>query len=225
MATIGLKYVYAAPYESYNAATKKPVYGKGFWVGNAIQADETVNFGNNPLYADNRKTNDDTDFTDGTLTLGIAEFGNRSEDTLKIRAALTGEAYHEATKDGPASISLGEERTDNYVGIGYVKTGKYPDTGERFYRVTWYNRVVFKPGSESATTKGSSTTWQTPSIEGDIYAVPGMAGSENIRKIMNFGTEEAALEALKKLANYTEEADEGAAESGGSEEGSYDDAI
>lgn len=207
MALIGLRYCYAAPIEKLNTNGSEPTYGNGVHVGHMMTADETVNFGDNPLYADDRVVNNDTDFTDGTLTLGIDEFGETKSNQLKIRALLTGETYVAGSGDAPNEINLGEVRTDTYVGIGFVKSGKYPDDTERYYEVTWYYRVKFKPGSESATTRGNSTTWQGKTLEGKIYTVPEMNSSGNIRKKMIFDTEEAALAKLKELANYTEGAE------------------
>lgn len=206
MALIGLRYCYAAPIEELKTDGSAPTYGTGVHVGRMMTADETVNFGDNPLHADDRVVNNDTDFTDGTLTLGIDEFGKTKSDQLKIRALLTGEKYVAGSGDAPNEINLGEVRTDTYVGIGFVKSGKYPDDTGRYYEVTWYHRVKFKPGSESATTRGNSTTWQGKTLEGEIYTVPGMSSDKNIRQKMIFDTEEAALAKLKELANYTEDA-------------------
>lgn len=209
MALIGLRYCYAAPIKTLNTDGTAPTYGEGVHVGRMMTADETVNFGDNPLYADDRVVNNDTDFTDGTLTLGIDEFGKTKSDQLEIRAMLTGEKYVPGKEKEPNEINLGEVRTDTYVGIGFIKSGKYPDDTGRYYELTWYHRVKFKPGSESASTRGNSTTWQGKTLEGEIYTVPGMDSSKNIRSKMIFDDEAAALEKLKELANYTDAAESG----------------
>lgn len=207
MAHIGLRYCYAAPVEELIGGGNPPTYGKGFHVGRMINADETVNFGNNPLYADDRMVNNNTDFVDGTLTLVVDEFGDKKTDMLEIRSKLTGEAYEAGEGDLLGTIGLGEIRNETPVGIGFVKSGEAPDGGGKYYVMTWYHRVIFKPGSESATTRGNSITWQTPTIEGDIYTIPEMDPKNNIRFKEAYATEAAALKRLKELANYTEDAE------------------
>lgn len=208
MALIGLRHCYATQITELKTDGSEPVYGAGFHVGRMMTADETVNFGDTPLYADDRMVNNFTDFTDGTLTVGVDEFGDRKTDMAEIRSKLTGETYTPASGDDPATVSLGEVRNETPVGIGFVKTGAAPDNGGSYFVLTWYYRVAFKPGSESTTTRGSSFSWQGQTLEGDIYTVPGMPSGKNIRKKLYFDTEEEALAKLKELAHYTEGAAE-----------------
>lgn len=206
MAKTGLLHPVAAKIKS-EVYGQLPTYDEGVIIGRAITVDMVLNYGNNPFYADNREVNNDTDFVDGTLTVAVDEFGKNSNDSFKVENYLLGGKLEEATDGKNAVLHSGGEVNSPYVGFGYMKSGQYPDSTERYYEAVWLHRVRFTPTGESSSTKAGSTTWSNPSITGRIYVVAGVSGGENLMKKERFATEKEAVEWLDGLAGVAAEAD------------------
>lgn len=165
MAKIGLKYPVAAVIKSESSAAL-PTYDKGFVVGKAISCEKSIESNNNPLYADDAIAENDTSFSSGTLTLGVADFGSDNEEGIEIQAKLLG---HEIVTEDSGKI-IRKKSNDNSpnVGFGYYKTKKINNV--QCYEATILYKVKFQLPSESANTKGENVEWQTPEITGNIMA-------------------------------------------------------
>ena len=193
MAKIGLYYpVYAKiEKEEYGVA---PTYGTGDVIGKAITAEKTINFNDNPLYADGTIAENDRSFSDGSIKFGVADIG------LKTTADLLGAKYTEKTETEPEKIIRAGGNIAPYCGVGYYKKGV--DNNIPYYEGTWLLKTQFSPFGESAKTKEKSIEWQTPEIEGSIMIVDGYeegAYEETVR----FATETEVREWLNTKANIT----------------------
>ena len=168
MAKIGLKFAVASPITGY---TKEgmPIYGTGFIVGKAISAEISIECNDNPLYADDAMAENDTSFANGTLKLGVADFGSDYLDGLQVQAKMLGHKIVDGN-----TILRGALDIAPYLGFGILKTKK--QNNKKYYEATWLYKSVYKVPSESANTKGKSIEWQTSEIEGNILAVEGYEG-------------------------------------------------
>lgn len=202
MAQIGLKYVVAAKYTDPAASGSRPTYADGFVVGKAIEANRSINSNNNPLYADNVQTETDVSFSDGTLTLNIADFGTQASDRLKVQSKLLGSSLSEADSSGdtPAILTRGGLDTVPYMGVGYVKTGV--SNNVKYYEVVWLLKVQFAVPTDDGKTKQKSIQWNTPSIVGTISCVEGYK-NDAYEEIAQFATEKEAIDYVNSLAGIT----------------------
>ena len=145
MAKIGLKY---------------PVYktaaGVGGVIGKAIQGDVSIELNNVSLYADDALAEEDKSFKSGKITLGVDEL------TDSVQVAFLG---HTADVSGEMTANVADVLP--YIGIGFY--GKKMVSGVTKYRALWFPKVQFAEPADSNKTKGESTEFATPSIEGTIF--------------------------------------------------------
>lgn len=163
MAKTGVLRPYFAKY-NYNAETGAVTYSDGGILGKvidySISCEKTED---NKLYADNEVAEIDRGkFKSGTYKLGTSHL---SQEVSKI---ILGAKEVEYTK---GSLSVTEIVYDDDaepvpLGIGVVETHRI--NGSDKYRAVIALKVVFNVPEESATTKGETIEWQTPSIEGTI---------------------------------------------------------
>lgn len=198
MATIGLIHPVASAITEENYGYT-PTYGTGFRVGKAVQADISIDTSDNALYGDDAIAEDDSNFTSGTLTLGVTDFGMTADDNLNVQAALLGNTV--TTENGVKVLRSGANDVAPYVGFGFFKTKQI--NNDRYYEATWLYKVKFREPSESATTKGKQIQWQTPSITGNIMIVEGMSKDTWKDKAL-FTTEGQAITWLHTHANISD---------------------
>lgn len=173
MAKIGLKYPVAAIITAEPAGAE-PTYGTGFVIGKAVSANKSITSNDNPLYGDDAIAENDTSFSEGTIELGVTDFGTDTEDTLEIQARLLGHTIvNEGDVSDPIKV-IKKKASDNapYVGLGYYKTKKLNNV--QMYEATLLYKVKFQLPSEETTTKGQNIEWQTPSITGRITTLPNI---------------------------------------------------
>lgn len=201
MARIGLNYLVAAPIPTAPAYGSLPTYGAGFIVGRAIEANISISMNDNNLHADNRVVNVDKSFANGTITLGVDEFGSGTEQTqAEVEETLTGGKIVE--ENGERYLDFGESPKLNTVGLGWIVPGRYPDTEQKYFETVWYRQVTFGgTGDENAQTKGDNISWNTPTIDGVIKPVAGVNSETNIRRKARFDTEAEAIVWLNTIAN------------------------
>lgn len=198
MAHIGMKYPVAAPWN------EDGTYGEGFVVGMAIKFSGTPNKNDNTLYADDGVAETDKSIKDYGVSL------NTDDITLKIHADLMGHTYIPASKpdegeDGeqiPESMNVGSEDVAPYVGLGFYKRRRKNNV-TTFTAICLY-KTQFSEPNEEAETKGDSTNFQTPTIEGTAYPTPVKEGEDEkmmIGKKLTFAKESDARAWLNKMAN------------------------
>ena len=140
------------------AGVKKP--------GKAISCNLEVTNNSATLYADDGLVESDTSFQSGTVTMNI------DDDEQKTMAELLG---HTVTEDGQITRKVDDAAP--YVGLGHVVTkmvgGKYK------YKVEFLYKVKFSEPNQENTTKGESTEFATPEIEGMVSALKNGKWSES----------------------------------------------
>lgn len=200
MAKIGLKYPVAAPITA-EPENSLPTYGEGFVIGKAISANKDITSNDNPLYGDDAVAENDTSFSEGTLTLGVTDFGTSVSDSLEIQAKLLGHTIVTEGESPNQQKIIRKKAGDNapYLGVGFYKTKKINNI--LMYECTWLYKVQFQLPSESTNTKGQSIEWQTPEIAGRIME---LASNEGIYEdTVLFDSESACRTWLNEKANIS----------------------
>ena len=197
MAKIGLRHLVGAEIDTQEIGVA-PTYKTGFKVGKSISADLSIEVADNPLYADDGIAETDKSFTGGTLTLGIADYGNSTEDRQEAQQKLLGQRIIEV---GGVNVlrSSGQDAAPN-VGIGYIRETMQNKITS--YEAVWLYKVQFGAPSESATTKGQTIEWQTPEIEGTIMVVEDF-DKDTYRDKATFNTLAEAITWVEGMANMS----------------------
>ena len=190
MAFLGMKHVVFAPIAGANQ-DGMPTYGKGFLVGRAMTANQTIESADSPLYADDIVAERMAGFTSGTISVGVDDVALEVQRKWLGSTVKTMEGV-EVTVDSGANMSP-------EGGFGYLRIGQKNNV--RFVRAIFLLRTQFSLPSEEAQTKGGGVEWQTPTIEGAIMTVEG---TEDYRFTAQFETEADARAWLNKLANVEE---------------------
>ena len=128
----------------------------------------------------------------GTITLGIDE-----DDDAKM-AALLGQTSKEINIEGETGAKEYVQKADDTPvpqGFGHIVPKMV--SGSRKYKVEFFPKVLFKPYSVDAKTKGDSLEFTTPSIEGTV--MPLEDGTWEIHA--TFEKEESAKTYLDSLFN------------------------
>lgn len=185
MALVGLKYIVAAPLSEESDTNN--TYGSGFVVGKAVTANVSVTTAGATLYADDALAEQDDSVTGGDLDLVTSDI---SDD---VQTKLLGHTKDE--ESGEITANINDVAVRHGVGF-YAK--KMVD-GTVKYRAIWITKVQFSEPSENLQTKGSNTSFVTPTLPGAIM-VPS---NGNWKKEQTFGTESEAVSYLNQKANIT----------------------
>jgi phi13 family phage major tail protein len=195
MAYIGLKYPVFAPISSETPGSV-PAYGQGKVVGMAIEANVSIELGDNPLFGDDVIAESDKSFVSGSITIGVDDIGKEVYLAWFGGETQTGDGGVEEIVDGAGIPSpLG--------GFGYYRVRR--KNGVRSIRAFWYYKTQWGVPSEEAQTKGEQIEWQTPSVEGSIMTLDDEKASW--RKWADFTSEADAKAWLNEMANIGEPAD------------------
>lgn len=194
MAHIGMKYPVAAPWKEGNT------YDAGYVVGKAISFTGTPNKNDTTLYADDGAAETDLSVRDWGTSLSTDDL------SLKVQADLLGHTYKEAAGMGdaatPEEIEIGTDDVAPYVGMGFYKRRRKNNITS--FTAIWLYKVQNSEPTENAETKGESTNFQTPTIEGKAFPVEIKDEDGNVKmsigKRLIFSTEAAAKAWLDKQA-------------------------
>lgn len=145
--TTGLKDLYFAPITMTDGVE---VYGEPKKMAEAISADISVNVAEATLYADDALNQSVKEFTNGEITLGVADLDN------KVLAEVLGQS----TDGAGVTWATGSDIAP-YVAVGF-RAAKVNGV----YRYIWLQKVQFAIPSESFETKGESISFKTPEITG-----------------------------------------------------------
>ena len=163
MAQKGLIKPYFAKY-GYDEITEKVTYSEGGIAGKAIEyslACEKTD--DNYLYADDQIVETDRGrFKSGTYTLGTAHMSQEISKTLLGVKEVT----RQIGETSVTELVYDDDQKSVPVGIGIVEVHQV--NGADKFRAVIAVKVVFNIPEESATTKGETIEWKTPSIEGSI---------------------------------------------------------
>ena len=194
MAQVTLKNLVIAPLSAESAGSA-PTYSAGRKVGHLMKANVSWNRGDVKLYGDDKLVDRDNSITSGTLSID-STYLDRNDRLMLLDIAAsntpgTGEVQEYA---------LGDEASP-YVGCGYVWKDNLIST--KPYIAYWYYKVQFGM-DEDMETKGESTQYNTPTIEGTIFAVQPLANLKNKFRIeADFATETEAIAWLNAKAGIT----------------------
>lgn len=158
MAYIGLRHPVWAPIEAAEIEGQPIAYGKGVVLGKAISAEVTFTRSTARLYADDKLSDSDNSITGGTLRATTDDIDDEVlAQVMNMEVGTDGE-YEETGDSSP------------YGGFGYVRVRK-TRAGQLMYTAMWLHKVQLGIVSETASTKGEQTEYQTPTLEGDIMGV------------------------------------------------------
>lgn len=149
--TLGLKDLYYAICTETDGAES---YGTPKKMSEAMTADLTVNTADATLYADDTLSESATEFSDGTLKLGVKEL------PLEVLAEVLGQKV-----DQNKVVWAGKDDEPPFVAVGF----RAKKTGGK-YRYVWLLKAKFKVPSEKYETKGKEINFNTPEIEADFTA-------------------------------------------------------
>lgn len=194
MAQIGLKHMVIAPITA-SPDGAEPTYGAGMKVGELMRANISWNRSDVKLYGDDKLVARDNSVTSGTLTIGTTYIDREAKLKMFDMAA-----YNTPATGGVQEYALGGEASPK-VGCGYVYKDLQGD--ENVYVAYWYWKVQFSM-NETMNTRGESTEYGTPEIEGEIFAaLPKADLAARFRKEAEFATEAEAIAWLNSLASIT----------------------
>lgn len=188
MAKIGLKYPVAAPIEDGGT------YGEGFVVAKAITANVTPNNNDATLYADDGEAETDKSFRNANFSLNIDDL------TQKVYADLLGHQYQAAGIEDPRTpetVIASSNDVAPFFGVGFY--GKIQRNNKPSYQAKWLKKVQFSEPTDETNTKGESTEFQTPTIEGTAYQLEDGTWKEQAE----FATEAEARTWLETKAGIT----------------------
>lgn len=161
MAQIGLRYaVYSPLTEDDTAGTF--TYGAGKVAAKAIRADVSLNIADAALYADDGVAERVKEFIDGTITFTPDDLDG------SVKADWYGNEIEEETVDTKTIQVLKSNEKDQpgFQGFGYIIPKIKNNV--RKYRAIFFTKVQFGESNETAETKGSTVTYQTPAVVGSI---------------------------------------------------------
>lgn len=183
MASVGVKHiVYAKATESGKTIS----YSEGKVMAEAMKVDVKWDKAGGELYADDHLSESDDSVTGGKVTYGVNDL------SLENQAGVLGHTYTE--EDG---LVEADSDTAPYVGSGFY--GKKILHGIVSWVAMWICKVQFSQPDESLETKGKTTKFSTPSIEGKIM----QASDGKFRIIKEFTTEAEALAWVDAKAGIT----------------------
>ena len=187
MARIGLKGLTYATI-STGGEGSAVVYTGGAVKGDMmIRADVTLNHEDVKLYADNHAVESANGVVGGSIALELAKLPD------DVKAALLG--YETA-----GNVLTVTEDPAPYVGFGYI-VGEIAG-GVKSYIGYWFPKVQFGLDSDSASTKGENTEFNTNSLTGDILGVVTTTGGKAEFYYTDRETTEASVVTwLKSKAN------------------------
>lgn len=152
MKKIGLKYPVCALYDD---STGTPVYSNGMVMGRAMSANLAWTVNNVPLYADDIMDDIDQSISGGTEALALNELIH------EVQSFLLGHQIN-----GNDELIVNEADIAPYVGHGFY--GKVKRNGVYKYRALWLFKMQYSEPADDNTTKGETTAFQTPTINGTI---------------------------------------------------------
>ena len=194
MAQVTLKNLIIAPITA-EANGALPTYGTGRKVGHLMKANVSWNRGDVKMYGDDKLVAKDNSVTSGTLSIDTT-YLNRADRNMLLDIS-------ESNTPGTGEVQeymLGDKESP-YVGAGYVWKDNL--ISDKPFLAYVYMKVQFSMNEEMET-KGESTQYKQPTIEGEVFAVQPLANLENkFRLEADFATEAAAIAWVNSKLNYT----------------------
>lgn len=188
---------------NYAASKNTVTYSNGIVAGAAVEytASWTTSEANN-LYADNKiKESEAGTFQSGELTLGTSDL---TQDVSKLILGLKEATFSYGESKRATELVYDDDMKNPYLGFGIIELHQNDDIDK--YRAVFLPKVRFALPENTATTKGETVEWQTPSITGTIYRSDQSDSNYKHPWMMDawFETESDAIAYLKAKMNITE---------------------
>lgn len=198
MAGIGLRKPFYALY-SYDEKKGTVSYTGGGLLAKAVEFSASIESGDdNNLYADDVIAESDRSFANGTISITTDDL------TTEASAAILGITPKKITIGSDTEVSelvYDEDAETPYLGFGVIIPKKRG--GVMSYRAVVFPKIMFNVPEESATTKGESIEWQTPTVEGTILRSD--ADKHPWKREVTVSDEATAAAYIKQQLNITEE--------------------
>lgn len=151
---------------NYAATGGNVTYSNGMVAGAAVEYTASwTTSENNPFFADNKiKENDAGDFQSGELTLGTSDL---TQEISKLILGLKEATFSYGESKEAKELVYDDDMKNPYLGFGIIELHQNDDVDG--YRAVFLPKVQFALPENTATTKGETVEWQTPSITGTIY--------------------------------------------------------
>ncbi len=184
MAGIGLRHF------KYSNIDESGKYTGSKRLAGAIESKASLNIAEAELYSDDTLSEKAQEFTKGTLNLTV------DEDADSVFAPLLGHAIDTLTGE----VIKTTDDVPPFVGFGRVLVKLVNNVKK--YKAEFFPKVQFKPFVTDGKTKGDGIEFQTPSIEGTIFAKQETI--DNVSKMVwekhrTFATDEEAQAYLDGL--------------------------
>lgn len=150
MAFVGLKKLHVALLTDEEANT----YGVPSQLSPAVSANVTPNFTSTPLYGDDRIIHVDEALGDIDVEVAVTDLTDEDYALLMGVIANSDGVIEDSTDDQAPYVALGFEMPKPEGGVA----------------LRWYYKGKFQKPVDSATTKGESTEFQTPTITAKFMA-------------------------------------------------------
>lgn len=162
MAIKGLSYMVAGAYAVSQGAV---TYTGGKVLGKAVSYSITLDTPQrNDLYGDNEiAESDNQTFTTGQIALNPTDFAP------EVMAWMMGQTAASKTvgSDTVTVYNYDDDMSPIQAGVGLIELHQVDNEDQ--YQAVILTRVQFQIPGDSATTKGETVSWQTPTINADIY--------------------------------------------------------
>ena len=190
MAKIGIKCLTYAPYTSGGDGSAIS-YSTGVQlVDYMIRADVNEERDDTKFYADDHAIDRENSMTGATLSLELANMTNALEEAFL--------GYKTESSAAGADL-LVTDAAAGFVGVGFYRKERFK--GTITYKCYWFYKVQFSKDSDSTTTKGENTDFQTETVSGDALGVRLTSGGDVIYYATNRkDTEATAIAWLKTKA-------------------------
>lgn len=190
MAFVGLRYAVFAPEKSHTEG-QPIVYDPGIVMAKMVSADITMTRNSEGLYADDALAESDNSITGGTISLTL-------DDVLpEAQVAVFGV---KKSGEGESAIYRETGKSTPYGGFGYIRERRHQ--GKTQFVGYWLHRVQLAITNETANTRTGTTTYQTPTVSGNIMGVKLDSDGENyFRDYKVADTVEAVKTWIDGLAN------------------------
>lgn len=151
MANIGLRKPIVAPMLAEGG------YGAPAALGKAVSTEITPNYAEGSLYGDDFKCEEDKEFVDATVNLGVTTVPVSFNNSMFGHTVTDQETTYNANDEAP------------YVGMGIIGVEKID--GRKKFVANFLPKCKFKEPGKSYQTKGDSITYNTPTLEGTALAL------------------------------------------------------
>lgn len=158
----------------------------GATMGKAINANVTLTASKTPLYSDNGKSEEISEYTGGAITFGVDEL------TIPVKGDIMGNTV----SDGElvtSDVDVAPDLRFGFLTAGIINKVKH-------YIGNVFMRISFAPGSESYQTRGAAPAFQTDTVSGTLTK----NSAKQFKKEKQFTTESAARHYINSFLNILE---------------------